>query len=170
MALGVLDLLDLDLLPMQLVHVGDHIHALLTEDSKAGVGARPPPTRPSHAPYTPHTRPGRRSRLPPVACWAARSAICLSVCLSISFSTWRAWTSMSTKEGTGSSSSLSVALKAPVAEPGLMKSLPSAQGWGWGWGDGPSTISIEVSLWFCSASPIPQLSVNIYYARLKFVA
>jgi len=43
---------------------------------------------------------------------------------------------MSTKEGTGSSSSLSVALKAPVAEPGLMKSLPSAQGWGWGWGDG----------------------------------
>jgi len=68
---------------MQLVHVGDHIHALHTEDSKAGVGARPPPTRPSHAPYTPHTRPGRRSRLPPVACWAARSAICLSVCLSV---------------------------------------------------------------------------------------
>ena len=133
MALGVLDLLDLDLLPMQLVHVGDHIHALHTEDSKAGVGARPPPTRPSHAPYTPHT-PWPTLAPPTRGLLGSARAICLSVCLSVclpaylSLSTWRAWTSMSTKEGTGSSSSLSVALKAPVAEPGLMKSLPSAQG------------------------------------------
>ena len=140
LALGVLDLLDLDLLAMQLVHVGDHIHTLHT--GQRGRRGRATPTHTSHA----HR--GRRTRLPPAACWAARVPSALppvhlsTTCLPIYYLStyplsaypWRAWTSMSTKEGTASSSSLSVALNAPVAEPGLMKSLPSARAWGAAWG------------------------------------
>ena len=49
LALGVLDLLDLDLLPMQLVHVGDHIHTLHTGQRGQRGRATPHP----HISYTP---------------------------------------------------------------------------------------------------------------------
>ena len=53
-----------------------------------------------------------------------------SPCSSYTYvTTFTPWISIRTKDGTASSSSLSAGLKAPVAEPGLMKSLPSTHRW-----------------------------------------
>ena len=119
LALCVLDLLHLHLLPMQLVHIGDHIHALPAgwwrRDGRLLIRGLLAPVRAGSAKACARARartPARPSRTRRRGGAGHPRA--------------RACTSMRTKEGTGSSSSLSAALKAPVAEPWLMKSFPSA--------------------------------------------